>query len=67
MGGRCREVGLGKAFNLNPKIDSRHGRKIYKWNKNLGNIVEVENPICNTFYYCNVSQISMNFELFKRF
>jgi hypothetical protein len=29
--------------------------------------VEVGNPICNTFQYCNVFQISTNFELFKRF
>jgi hypothetical protein len=57
----------GKGFNLNPEINSKHRKNIYKSNKNPGNIVEVGNLICNTFQYCNVFQISTDFELFKRF
>jgi hypothetical protein len=29
--------------------------------------MEVGDPIWNTFYYCNIFQISTDFELFKRF
>jgi hypothetical protein len=35
--------------------------------KNPGKIMEVENLIWNTFYYCNFFQISTDFEIFKRF
>jgi hypothetical protein len=35
--------------------------------KNPGKFVEVGNQIWNTFPYCNLIQISMDFEIFKRF
>jgi hypothetical protein len=35
--------------------------------KNPQKLVNVGNPIWNTFCYCNIFQISTDFELFKRF
>jgi hypothetical protein len=54
---------LNKAPNqiLVVKTNSQEERK------NLRKIMEVGNPIWNTFYYCNFFQIFTNFELFKRF
>jgi hypothetical protein len=39
----------------------------YRWTKNLGFFMEVWNTIWNTFYVGNFFQISMYFELIKRF
>jgi hypothetical protein len=33
----------------------------------MGKFVGVGNPIWNTLHYCNFFQISMDFEIFKRF
>jgi hypothetical protein len=50
-----------------PKIELKHGKNIFEVRKNSENSVEVGNPIWTTFFYYNFFQISMDFELFKRF
>jgi hypothetical protein len=54
-------------YRKNPKISSLHRKNRCKVRKNLGKIMEVGNPIWNTFQYCNFFLIFTHFELFQRF
>jgi hypothetical protein len=49
-------------------LDENRSRKIAKnREKNPEKIVDVGNPIWHIFHYCNIFQISTDFEIFKRF
>jgi hypothetical protein len=54
-------------YQKNSKISSPHKKNRYKVRKNLENLMEVGNPIWNTFHDYNFLRFSMNFELFQRF
>jgi hypothetical protein len=54
-------------YQKNLKISSLTRKIRYKVRKNLGKLMEVGNPIWNTFQYCNFFQIFTDFELFQRF
>jgi hypothetical protein len=54
-------------YQKNPKISSLTRKFRYMVRKNLGKLMEVGNPIWNTFQYYNSFQIFMDFELFQRF
>jgi hypothetical protein len=50
-----------------PKNFLPHKKNRYKVRKNLGKLMDVGNPIWNTFHYCNFFQIFTGFELFQEF
>jgi hypothetical protein len=54
-------------YQKNSKISSPHKKNRYKVRKNLRKLMEVGNPIWNTFHDYNFFRFSMNFELFQRF
>jgi hypothetical protein len=54
-------------YQKNSKISSPRKKNRYKVRKNLGKLMEVRNPIWNTFRDYNFLRVSMNFELFQRF
>jgi hypothetical protein len=54
-------------YQKNSKISSPHKKNRYKVRKNLEKLMEVGNPIWNTFHDYNFLRFSTNFELFERF
>jgi hypothetical protein len=54
-------------FQKTSQITLSHKKNRYKVRKILIKFMEVLNPFWNTFHYCNFFQISMDFEIFKRF
>jgi hypothetical protein len=54
-------------YQKNSKISSPHKKNRYKVRKNLAKLMEVGNPIWNTFHDYNFLRFSTNVELFQRF